>query len=55
MQSSVKGNNKFMKGKSCLNNLIFFDDKITCLVEKEMAVNVGCLVVGFFACYFSLV
>lgn len=54
MQLSVKGSNKFMKGKSCLTNLILLDDKVTCLVEKGKTVDVVCLVVGFFACYISV-
>jgi len=30
----------FMKGRSCLTNLISFYDKITCLVDERKAVDV---------------
>ena len=30
----------FMKGRSCLTNLISFCDKVTCLVDEGKAVNV---------------
>ncbi|KAK4825548.1 hypothetical protein QYF61_000125 [Mycteria americana] len=33
----------FMKGKSCLTNLISFYDKVTCLVDEGKAVDVVCL------------
>ncbi|KAK4824299.1 LOW QUALITY PROTEIN: hypothetical protein QYF61_013044 [Mycteria americana] len=33
----------FMKGRSCLTNLIFFYDKVTCLVDEGKAVDVVCL------------
>lgn len=44
-----------MKGKSCLTNLIFFDDKVFCLVEKGKTVDVGCLVVGVFLHFLIIV
>ncbi|GAB0189406.1 mitochondrial enolase superfamily member 1 [Grus japonensis] len=33
----------FMKGRSCLTNLISFYDKVTCLVDEGKAVDVVCL------------
>ena len=30
----------FMKGRSCLTNLISFHDKVTCLVDEGKAVDV---------------
>ncbi|KAK4830528.1 hypothetical protein QYF61_011507 [Mycteria americana] len=33
----------FMKGRSCLTNLISFYDQVTCLVDKRKAVDVLCL------------
>ena len=34
----------FMKGRSCLANLISFYDKVTCLVDERKAVDVVYLV-----------
>ncbi|PKU33812.1 rna-directed dna polymerase from mobile element jockey-like [Limosa lapponica baueri] len=31
---------RFMKGRSCLTNLISFNDKVTCLVDEGKAVSV---------------
>jgi len=37
------GHHAFMRGKSCLTDLISFYDRVTCLVDQERQVDVDCL------------